>query len=291
MKVQLEKDTYIVAVSGGVDSVVLLDLLAKQPGLILIVAHYDHGIRADSSQDREFVETLSQKYNTTFVYDEGRLGSNASENTARQARYRFLRHCRKKYQAKAIVTAHHQDDVIETMCINIIRGTNRRGLTALVSREDVRRPLLTYGKDDVLAYARKHALIWREDSTNANDVYLRNWLRHRVLSKLTTKQRQIFINAYTKTTSTNKELESIVDLFMGEHDNRLAKKHVIQADHAVSREIVAHWLRHNGIREFDQLTLERVVIGAKTLVTGKKIPLKGTSYVVVGARDLTIYKH
>jgi tRNA(Ile)-lysidine synthetase-like protein len=131
MKIQLPKGRYVVAVSGGVDSVVLLDALSKLPNLELVVAHLDHGIREDSIEDRRFVASLAASYGLVFEYGEGRLGSGASEATAREARYNFLRGVKMKHDAKAIITAHHQDDLIETAILNMLRGTGRKGLTSL----------------------------------------------------------------------------------------------------------------------------------------------------------------
>src|SRR5438132_889977 len=127
MDIALEPGTYIVAVSGGVDSMVLLDLLRTKPELKLIVAHYDHGMRPNSTADRQLVQAVSKHHGLTFIYDQGKLG-NASEATARRARYDFLHQVREASQARAIITAHHQDDLLETAILNILRGTGRRGL-------------------------------------------------------------------------------------------------------------------------------------------------------------------
>src|SRR5579884_3654782 len=114
MEIQLEPGAYVVAVSGGVDSVVLLDLLTKNHNLKLTVAHFDHGKRKDSASDRHFVQKLAEKHGLSFVYAEGRLGLGASEAAARKARYKFLQQVRESAEARAVVTAHHQDDLLET---------------------------------------------------------------------------------------------------------------------------------------------------------------------------------
>lgn len=173
---------YVLAVSGGVDSVVLLDMMARQADLSkageyeLIVAHFDHGIRADSAQDAVFVAELANKYGLTFESRREELGAQTSEELARARRYGFLRAIAKQHTA-GLVTAHHADDSIETIAINLVRGTGWRGLAVLNS--DVIRPLLGMSKQEILAYASAHQLEWREDSTNASDAYLRNRLRHK----------------------------------------------------------------------------------------------------------------
>jgi tRNA(Ile)-lysidine synthase len=140
----------------------------------IVVAHFDHGIREDSSEDAAFVESLSGQYGLRFETKRVVLGPDASEEKARQARYDFLRSVAKKHDAR-IVTAHHADDAIETIAINFKRGTGWRGLAVLDS--DILRPLLQLSKKDLIEYAQRRGLSWREDSTNASDAYLRNRVR------------------------------------------------------------------------------------------------------------------
>lgn len=169
--------SYVLAISGGVDSVVLLDMISKIPGIKLVIAHFDHGIRDDSKNDAVFVEKLAQKYNLTFETKREELGVNASEEMARDRRYAFLNDIAKRYDAK-LVTAQHADDAIETIAINLYRGTGWRGLSAMDS--DVLRPLIHMTKQEILNYAQKYNLSWREDSTNKSDNYLRNRLRRKL---------------------------------------------------------------------------------------------------------------
>src|SRR5487761_779794 len=131
MNIKLAPGKYVVAVSGGVDSVVLLHILAGIPNNELVVAHFDHGVRPDSVADRQFVQDLAVPLNFPFEFAEGKLGAKASEALARAKRYEFLRATQRKHQAAGIVTAHNQDDVLETAIINILRGTARRGLGSL----------------------------------------------------------------------------------------------------------------------------------------------------------------
>ncbi len=179
---------YLVAVSGGVDSVVLLDMLARDGSHQLTVAHFDHGIRDDSAADARFVAALAKKYGLPFVVKREELGKRASEATARSRRYAFLREEAAKLQAQ-IATAHHADDVVETVAINLIRGTGWRGL-AVLQTKGVARPLLRKTKTEIRAYALENHLEWVEDSTNASDAYLRNRVRRAVTKILTTKQKQ-----------------------------------------------------------------------------------------------------
>lgn len=173
---------YIVAVSGGVDSVVLLDMMTQDKDAIVIVAHFEHGIRGkDSQRDAEFVRLLSEQYGVKCSIEHGNLGADASEDTARRARYEFLRRIAKENKAQ-IVTAHHADDVAESIAINLMRGTGWRGI-AVMSATDIKRPLLTKRKRDLYDYALQHNLEWVEDETNRDNHYLRNQMRTK-LAKL-----------------------------------------------------------------------------------------------------------
>lgn len=163
------------AVSGGVDSVVLLDTLLKHYTQDIVVAHVDHGIRPESGEDAAFVRNLASSYKVPYESVELALGAGASEDKARRARYSFLRDVKKKHNGH-IVTAHHADDVVETVAINLLRGTGWRGL-AVFGADDVYRPLTGMFKHEIIDHAQRQGLVWREDSTNASDRYLRNRIR------------------------------------------------------------------------------------------------------------------
>src|SRR3989338_6989044 len=109
-----------------------------------------------------WLKKTAQKYGLPFEVGHGRLGKAASEETARQARYEFLDKVKRKYKADAIITAHHQDDLIETAFLNILRGTGRKGLSSIVNPK-IRRPILNVPKAEILAYAKQHHLKWYED--------------------------------------------------------------------------------------------------------------------------------
>jgi len=168
---------YIVAVSGGVDSMALLDMMVQSGAYDIVVAHFDHGIRPDSHLDAQFVRTAAYNYRLPFETAREELGLDASEALARERRYAFLNQVAKKHDA-VIVTAHHLDDLVETVAINMHRGTGWRGVAALGS--DIVRPLLDVEKSELVEYAQRHGLAWREDPTNQSDAYLRNRLRQRL---------------------------------------------------------------------------------------------------------------
>lgn len=179
---------YVVAVSGGLDSVVLLDMLAKvkahQPSVELVVAHVDHGIRSDSSADAEHVKHLAMKYGLPYEQVCLELGPVTSEEIAREARYKALETIRVRHHADGLITAHHEDDLLETILLNFQRGTGWRGLASLRTSEERYRPLLPVSKASLIRYAIDNELSWREDSTNNDVRYTRNYIRHGVMPKL-----------------------------------------------------------------------------------------------------------
>lgn len=153
----------------------LLDMLARQNEHELVVAHFDHGIRPGSADDAAFVAGLSRMYGLAFETRRVELGADASEERARDERYAFLNEIAARHDG-VIVTAHHMDDVIETIAINQVRGTGWRGL-AVLNDPNIGRPLLGMRKTELYDYAIRHGLEWVEDETNRTDTYLRNRLR------------------------------------------------------------------------------------------------------------------
>lgn len=293
MKPLIAPGSYVVAVSGGVDSMVLLDLLAKQPDLKLTVAHFDHGMREDSAEDRRLVQKVAQAHGLPFVYHQGQLGPGTSEATARKARYEFLHKVRTAALAQAIVTAHHQDDLLETAIINMLRGTGRRGLSSLKSQDRVLRPLLLYEKKQIQDYARAHHLEWREDSTNQDEAYLRNYVRRNILNKFSEDQRQQLLVHLNTASELNHDLEELLanQLHIQPAVHKLDRQWFIQLPHAVAKEVIASWLRERGVT-FDTKTLERLLVAAMTYQPHKRIDVNSgwfmevkQAYLALNSRD------
>lgn len=179
--IQLKFDsgkTYILAISGGVDSMALLHMCAQVADAEFIVAHANHGIRDDSGQDEALVRDMAKHYGLRFESSMLHLSAGASEDEARQARYMLLFDLKKRYGADAVVTAHHTDDALETSIYNSLRsGSASPGL----NMPGVMRPLIGFRKSELIEYAREHGLHWREDSTNTDVRYARNLIRKRLV--------------------------------------------------------------------------------------------------------------
>lgn len=302
----------MVAVSGGVDSVVLLHLLAQRqvasgqvselasgrqtrslanvPTRQLTVAHFDHGIRTDSAQDRKLVQTLARQYGLPFVYQRAELGPGASEAAARQARYEFLHQVRRATKAEAIVTAHHQDDLLETVVLNLLRGTGRRGLSSLRSTDVIKRPLLGVPKNELLRYANREGLRWREDSTNADTRYLRNYVRAKLLPRFASADRGVLVGIAGEAARLNREIavqtSNYLHLQPGTHV--LDRHEFTMLPHAVAREIMAEWLLTNTSVELSRKLLERLVVAAKTGKAGARLDVDAGHWLELSATQLAL---
>ncbi len=292
MKIELTPGKYVVAVSGGIDSMVLLHVLCSLPGYELTVAHFDHGMRATSAEDRKFVEATAREYGLPFVCEEGRLGQEASEATARKARYDFLHRIRLSSGARAIITAHHHDDVLETAIINLIRGTGRKGLASLRSTEVVKRPLLGVSKQNIEEYASQHKLVWREDETNSDTRYLRNHVRQVIMPRLGITGRQRLGDIIARTEKLNDVLDSLLDEYLNAHiiDGNFDRGGFASLPQAASKEVMAAWLRRNDIRNFDAKTIERLVQAAKIKAAGKQVDISRGFWLIIG-KDTLALKH
>ena len=291
MKLILPKPgRYVVAVSGGLDSVCLLDLLATRPGYELIVAHFDHGMRQGSKDDLKFVGHLATQYGLPFVSSRVELGASASEANARTMRYRFLHQTREQAAAVAILTAHHQDDRLETLVINLIRGTGRHGVSSIGISKDIKRPLLNVSRKELEAYATAHSLAWREDPTNNSDQYLRNYIRHHILPKIPDSDKADLVRLMNRQAELNAQIDSLAMRFINQKDlSKLSLKALNQLSFKESRDLVSVWLRLNELFSFNRTTIERLTVAAKTKRAGTLINVYGKTNAKVGKDFLALY--
>ena len=171
----------LVAVSGGIDSMVLLHLTVNA-GFNPSVAHVNFKLRgAESDKDQDFVKRICHELNVPF-YTENLSVDKAVENiqiAARKVRYNWFEILCETEGFEYILTAHHLNDRIETFFINLLRGSGIKGLRSIPERnENIIRPILDFSKEELLAYANEHNIAWREDATNKETDYLRNKIRH-----------------------------------------------------------------------------------------------------------------
>ena len=176
----------LVAVSGGVDSVVLAHVL-RALGFDISLAHMNYGLRgADADADQAFVESLGKAWGVPVHVKQVELEPGANvQLAARDARYAWFEELQTTHGLKWVATGHHAHDHLETILYRLMRGTGNAGLVGIpVVRGCIVRPLRNTPKPQVLAYAKQHKLAWREDASNASDAYTRNRIRHHVVPAL-----------------------------------------------------------------------------------------------------------
>ena len=203
------------AVSGGVDSVVLLDALANVShkfGFKLYIVHFNHQLRGESSDmDEAFVRKMALDYNIPFHTTKGNVkkfserNSMSIEDAARTLRYRFIEQTAKTIKVNYIVTAHTLDDSAETFFLNLFRGSGLKGLRGIPANRSIGksiniiRPLLQFQKTELIIYANKRGLPWREDETNSLMHYTRNKIRHDLLKKIRDEYSPAIIDIINRT--------------------------------------------------------------------------------------------
>jgi len=188
-------DTLLLAVSGGVDSIVLCEL-CHQGEYRFAIAHCNFRLRKNESErDKEFVSNLAKRYGVEFYLKEFETDTYATDNkisiqgAARKLRYEWFHALTHQLHPKTnspianwIVTAHHADDNIETMLMNFFRGTGIQGIRGIIPKQgQLVRPLLQFRKEELLQFAKEHTLNWVEDSSNLSDKYSRNYFRNNVI--------------------------------------------------------------------------------------------------------------
>jgi tRNA(Ile)-lysidine synthase len=272
MDITITKGKYILAVSGGVDSMALLDILSKLPAIELIVAHFNHGIREDSDADEKLVTETARKYGVPLERGWGRLGPDASEEQARDARYMFLNAVKAKHGADAIVTAHHQDDLIETAIINLLRGTGPLGLVAMDKNKKVIRPLLNTSKKEIIKYARENKITWREDSTNKDPKHLRNYIRLKLLPKVDSASKKKLLKSINDISYLHDESEKLIRKLSEEvrREKLIDRGKLINLPSEIGAQLVTYWLRQYGVKAFDKKTVSRLYLTIKTAKPGTR---------------------
>jgi tRNA(Ile)-lysidine synthase len=185
------EERILLAVSGGLDSVVMAHLF-QQSGFRFAIAHCNFSLRdAESDADADFVRDLAGTFGVEYFVERFETAEFAAKHkygiqeAARLLRYNWFEELRKKHQFDCISTAHHSDDSVETFFVNLTRGAGIAGLRGVPLKNGyVIRPLLFATKKEIRAYAHTGQLSFREDSSNASDKYLRNRIRHAVLPVL-----------------------------------------------------------------------------------------------------------
>lgn len=238
---ELWEDPFLVACSGGLDSVVLVHLCNKCK-LNFAIAHCNFGLRgSESDMDEAFVIDLAKAFDIILFVTHFDTTAYAKSHkvsiqmAARELRYAWFNELLKEKGLKKLVTAHHADDNLETFLINLSRGTGLQGLLGIPEKTaSIARPLLHFSREAILDYAKGEGIVWREDSSNLEIKYLRNNIRHKVIPLLKDLNPDFLVN-HAKTTEFLSQSNEIVQ----NHIQRLKTK-IFKQDKNVIRIEIAH---------------------------------------------------
>ncbi len=214
-------DEILLAVSGGIDSVVMLDLFARA-GIKFAIAHCNFKLRLFESDDDElFVRQLAHKYmvdvfvNWCNTAEYAKKNKQSVQEAARELRYAWFEQVCEHNSFSSIAVAHHQDDNIETFFINLSRGAGLTGLKGIpVKRNNIVRPLMFATREEIEIYAKEHMLEFREDSSNSTDYYQRNKIRHHLIPRLeeiSAGYRPSIVKSLNHLDDSDKLLHSVID--------------------------------------------------------------------------------
>lgn len=266
-----------IALSGGLDSVVLLDMISKAHKLTaeIWVFHIHHGLQKPADQWLEFCLKLAKKYRVHFDFRLLHLDPSQGnvEARARAARYEALSELCEEYQIKDLLLAHHQNDQAETILLQLLRGAGVAGLSAMPSNRvlksnqyqvNVLRPLLDHSRSELEAYAKKHRLKWIEDPSNRDMSYRRNAIRKKVIPQLMQIQPEALSNI-SRSASLLAEAQTLLDR-LAQHDGKSMQEQdalkleplllLRKSDPAAANNLIRYWLKTHQLPMPSQERLE-----------------------------------
>jgi len=281
----------LVALSGGIDSVVLVHVLLELKDFFRLnsvaLAHFNHKLREESDREEEFCKQLAKNLGLEIftrsedVAQVARVEKKNLEETARELRYSFLRETKTKEGFDLIATAHHLNDLLETALIWFVRGAGMEGLLGFEPREgDIVRPLYYVTRKEIYEFARMEGLVWVEDKSNEDKRFFRNRIRHDViplLKELNPNLEETFLrtrNILKEEDSFLKE-EALKLLTKSRVENCVEVSKLKDAPVALQRRALIHF---TGIRNFSKLEQLRKLLskgGEVNLGNGFKLVRKG----------------
>lgn len=262
-------ENIFIALSGGLDSTVLLHFLSQDWGLSAKIRsiHVNHGLHADAEQWATHCQLLCQSYNIPCNIEKINIqGQGNIEEKARTARYAALQ----KYTSETacLLTAHHQDDQAETVLLNLMRGAGVSGLCAMPASKPfgngvLYRPLLQVSRQGLLDYAKAHDLRWIDDPANQNLHFSRNFMRHDILPLL--QKRWDASKMLAKTSELAQEAQNnLNDLAMIDYpevinqDNRLPLTPIMHLSASRIKNVIRFWFKKHNLRPLNQITWHRL---------------------------------
>jgi tRNA(Ile)-lysidine synthase len=232
------KETVVVAVSGGPDSMLLLQLLLdlrKKKDISIVCTHINHGVRKQSEKEKIFVEKFCKNNDIIFEYSKIQVAlKNNFHSEARKLRYHFFEHVVFKYNAKFLLTAHHGDDLMETILMRLTRGSSLKGYAGFrketkKDKYSILRPLIEVSKAEIISYCKKNNIKYAIDLSNYNSKYTRNRFRKSVIPFLK-KEDENVIHKFIKFSENIILANDYIDEVATEKYSKLVKKEVLEID-------------------------------------------------------------
>lgn len=220
-----ENHSYLLAVSGGADSMVMASLF-RGLGLTFQIAHINYKLRGeDSDLDQKTVQDFCEKNHIRFhlyeVSEKDKKPENSIQLWAREIRYRFFREIQEQENLEFLVTAHHLNDQLETFIINLSKASGINGLSGIPANKNAMlRPLLNFSKKEIYEYAEKNRIDFREDLSNKKSDYLRNKIRNEIIPRLL-ETNEHFLENFKKSSSYLNQTRDFVEKQIGEIENKL----------------------------------------------------------------------
>ena len=246
------RETIVIGVSGGPDSMALLDLMIKlksELDLVLVVAHVNHNVRKESLEEKEYVENFCKENGLHFESMKiDNIGDDNFENEARTIRYNFFDKVCTDYDAKYLMTAHHGDDLIETILMRIVRGSTLKGYSGfskVVEKDNyyLVRPLITVTKKELEEYCKNNKIKYYVDKTNFEDFHTRNRYRKYILPFLKSENDDVH-EKFLKFSETLLEYNNYIDREMNNVINKVLNDGVLdifkfsELDHLLQTKII-----------------------------------------------------
>lgn len=233
-----ENDAIVVGVSGGPDSMVLISALEeirKKKNLYLVCCHINHNVRKASKAEKEFLESWCNSHNIVFEsMTIEKYGDDNFHNEARTIRYHFFEEIVRKYSAKYLMTAHHGDDLIETILMRIVRGSTLKGYSGFEQVVDMNeykivRPLIYYTKKEIEDYAKKKDIPYVIDQSNYKGKYTRNRYRMEVLPFLKNEDSNVH-EKFIKFSNTLQKYDDFINRLVSKEIKRVFKNDELLID-------------------------------------------------------------
>lgn len=300
-------DSIVSAVSGGSDSVFMLEMLLAIKSdyeLNIIVCHVNHGLRgAEAQRDEDFVKKLAEKNGLIYEVEHIDMAGYAKEHSltceeaGRKLRYLFFEEIKEKYKADKVAIAHNENDVAETIFLNIFRGTGLDGLESIPLRRDFYiRPILCFEKSEILDFLKENNIHYVDDSTNFTNDYKRNMIRNEIIPFIKKNFNENIVSSMSRLASIAKEnniyLEDIInDKYIDiVKSNTIDREGFNELNHYEKTLVLRKFLREN-LNYLNNISKDNIedMINLISLDSGKKYDIDGKHYLV-NDFDKTIFK-